>query len=816
MLGLFVVSGACTLVYQVVWVRMLVLVFGTSVHAVSTVVAAFMGGLALGALVFGKLADRRRAPLAGYAWLELGIGLFALASPFLFGRLDDVYTWVYRTSGGAGSLFALLRFLLGFAVLLVPTTLMGGTLPLLTKHVVRRADRLGGGLGRLYAANTFGAAAGCFVAAFVLLEQLGVKGTLWVAATGNLLVAAAAFALSRRGERADVFPAGESPQEEALPTRTVRAVFWGYAASGATALAFEVIWTRALSISLGITTTQSLSAILIVYLTGLAAGGAAGAAVADRTRHPDAWFAGLQIALGGCGLVSVLAFGFLPRLVEAWGPVQSWLGHMTRLFAVTACVILVPTLLMGVMFPLAGKIWARGTFALGTRIGGIAAANTAGSILGALAAGFVLISALGSQRSLILLAGVNVLIGAAVAATRRSWIAAAILPAALAGWLVPGAWMVDVYGRSEPGGELLHYEEDAGGTVTVFGYPDGMRLLKVNGAGEVPTDDAAIRTFRLLGSLPMLAHPDPQEVMVIAFGGGISLGTVELYGPRRIDCVEVVPAVLEAAPYFAEFNFGVAERFTKPHLRFIADDGRNHVLRTTARYDAIVSDSTHPGTADSWVLYTEEFYRLCRERLKDDGLMAQWLPLHGLAVDDFRMILRTFRRVFPEATFWWTEGYGIMLGTRERLTIDLERLASGLDRPAVRDALAPVSLADPETFLSALVFDAAALGTYVGDGPTNTDDLPYVSFADRNRPGPGGDLTILLSMGPSFVVDPTPSVTGRPEELERLKARFAAREWALRADVARRFGSPDRAKAARGRAEAIAPGATWLFGDDRR
>jgi len=822
--ALFFLSGASSLIYQVVWVRMLVVVFGTSVYAVSTVLAAFMAGLAIGSVGFGRRIDRGGNGLRTYAGLELGIGLFALAFPLILGGLEGLHTQLYRALEGSPYAFALARFVIGFLVLLVPTTLMGGTLPVLSKSVVRELSGVGRGVGSLYALNTFGAVAGVILAAFVLIEQLGVRGTTWLAAAINVTIAGVAWWLARGRAMGDASAAvaaaapaaGRSGVgEERTPSPLLaRLVFWGYAVSGFTALGYEVVWTRLLSMALGLTTTQSLSAILVVFLFGLAAGGAVGARLVDRWRRPYAAFGVLELLLGLFGAASIGLFAAIPAIRAALGPAFSWEAHMVRLLVVVVTVILLPTFVMGVLFPVAGRLHVVKLGTLGRRVGGIYAVNTAGAIVGAFIAGFVLIPLVGTQTTILALAGINTALGAVVLAAdgelsqrlRAGVIAALAAPVILLSLLLPSTLVVGLF--APPQTELRYHDEAAGGTVTVLEYPNGIRLLKVNGAGEVPTDHASIQTFRLLGNLPLLLHPRPQEVLVIAFGGGVTLAAVERHRPERIDCVEIVPGVVQGARWFADWNDGVYDRIDGGRLRLIVDDGRNHVLRTEHVYDVIISDSTHPSTADSWVLYTQEFYRLCRQRLTDGGIFAQWLPLHGLSVDDYKMILRTFQSVFPHASVWLTKGYTVLLATPEPLAIDVARLAQRLEAPEVNGPLEEVDLGDPVSLLSTLVLDETALAAYVGPGAVNTDDRPHISFGDRLRSGTQGGLPATMSLIPLYRPE---RIAGRlvhadGEDVERLERRCVARRHSLVADVALSLGERQRASNEARRALSIDPG----------
>ncbi len=800
-LALFFLSGACTLIYQVVWARMLIVVFGVSVYAVSTVLTAFMAGLALGSFYFGRVVDRRgRNGLLLYAILELGIGLFALVFPSIQSGLDEVYTGLYQLLEGSPLLFLASRFAITFAVLIVPTTLMGATLPVLSKYAVERIDRVGWDVGKLYAVNTFGAAAGSCIAAFLLIEAIGVGATIYLAAAINLLIAAAAWALARGSSAARLRAIGE----EALPaapaaagdaagdSRLRKLVLVAFGLSGFIALGYEVVWTRLLSMVLMSATAQTLSTILISFLFGLAAGGAVGARLADRWRDLLLVFAVVELLLGLFGLISVYALGAVPLL---WtGAVKtSWIGNLARLFGAAFVVMCIPTFLMGVLFPVVGRLYVSRLRDLGSRIGDIYGINTSGAILGAFAAGFVFIPAVGTQRSVDLLAWLNILIGAglllangAVRARAKAYTMASFGAAVIAlTTLLPADKVKHLLGWADPSGAIVHFDEDAGGTVSVHDYGGGRHVLKVNGGSEVPTTMTALQTFRLLGTLPMVLHDKPEDTLVIAFGGGITLASVELQKPRRIDCVEVVPAVIEAAEHFEHYNNRIFERFGEPHLNIIVDDGRNHVLRTDRHYDVIISDATHPGTADSWVLYTEEFYRLCRAKLQPGGLVAQWLPLHGLTVYDFKMILRTFRQVYPHATLWVTDVYALMLGTTERMQIDYGQVHSRLQAPAVRKGLEDVLLAGATGLLSTLALDERALVQFTGDGPTNTDDRPYISFSDRTRAGTSFGVPALASLIPFLTESLSDYLTEQDEAtVARLDRRFRARRHYLHGVVA--------------------------------
>ena len=323
------------------------------------------------------------------------------------------------------------------------------------------------------------------------------------------------------------------------------------------------------------------------------------------------------------------------------------------------------------------------------------------------------------------------------------------------------------------------------------------------------TDFAAMQTFRMLGNLPMLLHGAAEEVVVVAFGGGVTLGAAENHAPKRLQCVEVVPAVFDAAHYFADYNNSISQRFDSERLRLIPGDGRNHLLRTTDRYDVIIADATHPTTADSWLLYTEEFYRLCQSRLRAGGIMAQWVPTHGLTVDEYRIVLRTFQSVFPHASVWLNEIYTIVLATPEPLSIDLAKLRQAQAIPAVQTSLAAYDIGDPVSLLSLLALDAQAVTRYAGRGRLNTDGhapVGYLRDADVGKEMTGA--AVLESLAPHLVRSATgwlPAGAADRDLRAGLDKRLEARAQTVRGVAAMLTGDRRNAQLSFWRAQAIDP-----------
>ena len=850
--ALFLLSGACGLVYQVLWARMLIVVFGATLPAVSTVLSAFMAGLALGSFCFGRRIDRVRRPLFVFAALEAGIGLFAFLFPHLLGATgwlaEAEWTWRHPAA------FAAARFALVFGLLLAPTAAMGATLPVISRSAVRRFSRLGSGVGLLYAANTLGAVAGVAGVTFYLMEELGLRGSGYAVGMVNLLVASLAClfgrgvlrspgaeeapdSLEQVSEPASETTPGESragvpepppqarPPEAAeilpLPPLALKAVLIGFALQGFAALAYEVAWVRLFIVAFSANTHYEFSIVLMAFLLGLSLGSFLCGLFLDRRRDLLSMFGGFQIAVGLMGIASVALFAAASGWVGEIQGASTWWRYRGGIFAMSFGIMLVPTLLMGASFPVVSRIWTRSFGQVGRGVGDVNAANSLGAFAGSLTAGLLLIPLFGTEGTFRLLGGLNLLVGIAVIACNpllragRKLGTLALAGAAAAAVILasPGEVMRELSRPSQAGSSLLYYGEGAEGIITVTGKRDGYRKMLLNGGGQVPSEYGSFQLFRLLGHLPMLLHPDPRDVLVVALGGGIALGAVAQHDADRIQCVELVPEVVDAARReFGPYNHRILERLEDYPIELIVDDGRNFLLRTEGRYDVITGDATHPTSTDSWLLYTREFYELCRSRLKPGGILVQWLPFHGLPVADFKTVLRTFQSVFPHASLWRTNNYAIMVGTLDPLSISYSRLREKYASPHVRESLEEVDLDRPFAVLGCFFFGAGAYRQYIGEGTLNTDDHPHLSFV-----GPRGfqakTWMVLMDLARQIAARPVdllpwldrtdPAWT--PSRGDTLATWFRAREEVIRGDVLRYRKQRQEAIAAYSRAMRINP-----------
>ncbi len=750
---IFICSGASGLIYEVIWMRQLTLVFGSTVFATSTVLTAFMGGLALGSFYFGRKIDESdQSPLRMYALLEAGIGAFCLVWPLILSILGALYVLIHRNVTSEFYTLSLIRFVLTFAVLLIPSTLMGGTLPVLTRFFVKRLAQLGTNIGVLYALNTFGAVVGTVAAGFFLLEAFGIRWSLGIGIAINFAVAAIAIALANRVSGVeDVSRQPESVVEETnaqlppansrQPTANSHLVLWAIGVSGFCALAYEVLWTRIMVFFLG-STTYAFATMLAAFLFGIALGSIVLARWVDRIKQPVAVFGILQLGIGLFALILMPAFEELYAMTRA---LQSTFG-VSRFWTFFSCflVMCLPTFLMGASFPLVTKIYTGNERQLGRSIGNIYAVNTVGSILGAFCAGFILIPLLGIRPSIVLMVALNTGIGCLLVlrSGQRTETGGALLHGISIGMPILNAGLAvillltlnqplflksAIFKTQRPGDTLVDYNEEIDATVTTLKDDEAVYRLYVdtNQAADASRWDSP--SHRVIAHLPLLLHRRPKRALVVGFGMGLTSYSITQHGVR-VDAIELSEGVISAAQkHFTHVNGNV---FDSPLFNYKINDGRNHILMTKTKYDMISTGIIHPlVSAGSSNIYTADFYRLCRRILSEDGIMCQWVPLHRLPEAHYKMIVRTFIDVFPHTTLWYkyTPDFVILIGTPEPLRIDYKNFLARAQIASISEGLAADDL-DGLSLLDSFMMGPEAVREYVGPGPIHTDNRPRLEF----------------------------------------------------------------------------------------
>jgi spermidine synthase len=729
----FFLSGVCGLVYEVVWMRRLALTFGITVFATSTVLAAFMAGLALGSLLVARRIDQSPNPVRVYAWLEIGIGTYALVVPAMFAGLEPLYVAAANLLEGRFLLFNLVRALLAFTALLLPTTLMGATVPAIGRYLVERSGAVGWNVGLLYALNTFGAVAGCVAAGFWLVPALGMSRTVLTAAAINIAIGAVLLA-ARVGDRAPTPATRPIPDAAPVSRRLVWVAGIVFACSGFSALAYEVVWTRVLVVHVH-NTTYAFSVMLAVFLAGLALGDALLVPIYDRLRRPLVWLGAVQVAIGLS--VVAAAAAYVPLRAERL-VLSSWEGALGTMIWRSGLVLLPGALLFGMTFPLTARVVCREGERVGRALGLTYAANTVGAIGGSLAGGFLLVPVLGLRGTLVLLSGLNIGLGALcwLVATRGAF-RVALAAAAVALLVVPWRGVpVNMFSQAlniEPRTHrLIYYREGVTDTTGVWeSRRDGRRVVTYGDLRGTAGTHTNVPN-RIQAHLAHLLHPKPRRSLQICFGVGNTLAAAARHPEvEQLDCVELSPHVRETAAFFWTNDNVLAD----PRVRLIIDDGRNFLLRNRQLYDVITLEPPDIFTAGVVNLYTEEFYRLADRSLADDGLICQWLPAGEMSELDLRMLVQAFVRVFPETSLWQQGPLGplLLIGTKAPLSIDVAQLTERMKHPAVRSDLVRVGMPQPSSFFSWFITGPAGTRRWVGDVPAVTDDRTVVDFATPKR-----------------------------------------------------------------------------------
>lgn len=761
-------SGFSFLVMEVCWHRQLALGLGATVAAATAVLSTFMAGLGAGAWWWGRCVDRQARPRRLLALLLLGIGAGGVAGIEVAGAVAT----------RSGALPAIAEWALAVVLLLVPTFLMGGVFPVMGRLVTGGGTPLTVALGRLYAVETLGSAAGALAAGLFLQGAIGQRGTALLAGGLDLLLAGALLAIGDRAEAGRVGAGTEdrakgaaraamgnigSPGAAGAPAR--RQVLLVAFTCGLASLGLQALWFRLFRVYF----TNTSYTFALVSATAIAGSFAGSAWLARRPPEPGRRAAALARAVllfGGLTVLAAIVAVRLPQLLLF--PFESALADpflrvLIVPLAAALLVVLPPAACAGYALPLACRLLVRGRDSVGRDFGLGLAVNTAGSVAGPLLATFVLLPLLGVVRALLLLAAL--VLGAAAVLARGGAPAggrgpARLLPAMAAVAMLLAAVLVPAVPVVPPsvtrfGRELLHHRESIEGTLTVArdrGGPSATKYSFVDNSAVIGSSYDAYKVVRLVGHLPYLAGLDARRALVVGFGMGVTTSAIAAHpGLVELECAELVPGLRDAAHLYRDLNRDVA---LDPRLRLAAGDGRRHLQRSPGGYDLISCDPTHP-ILGSGALYTREWFELCRDRLAPGGMLSQYLPLHKLGERELLGILRTFHEAFPEGSVWLGQYHAVLLGTTSPLRIDFARWserAAALGRDLTFHT-------EPHHLASLLLLDAPALARLTAGAPVNTDDRSYTEFFDR-RCLDEGNLVRNLRLLAAARVDPAVAFTG--------------------------------------------------------
>lgn len=759
MLALFFGSGATALIYEVVWSKFLAQMFGSTIYAQTVVLAVFMGGLALGNRIFGGQADALRAPVKIYGGLEILIGLYAFLFPTLDRGTDKIFIALGTPIAEHAGWLLFLKGILSAALLLGPTILMGGTLPLLAAWLQQQTADAGRRSARFYSVNSLGAVTGAFLAGFWLVQNYGMVATLQITATANVLIGLAAILLNRGGwlvpriETAN--GANEAAPEIPATTATLRWAGIMVAVTGGVSMGLELLASRSLALIFG-SSLQSFAIVLMAFILGIGLGSAW---IASPKRAGRLGEKTVVLLLGfAAAWVTVLVFN-LERWVDFYriartGLGRTEVGYFYQLVLSTgiALVILgIPAACIGAVLPLMMRAVSAAGATLGARVGALLTWNTLGCVFGTLFTGFVLMPWLGLRNAFGVLALVLGLVALAVA-LRRRWRAGIVgativgafsiflLLAGDAGWQnvmssgVFRVWETKFSAQLMPLRKehikILFYKDAPDATVSVESVdgvvgPESIGL-RINGKPDAGTD-VDLGNQLLLAHLPLLVKPEAKDVFVLGMGSGITAGAALAYPINRLDIAENCEPVVEAANIFAGWN------------RHVLDDPRTHVWREDARtvlklhpqmYDVIITEPSNPWTVGVGSVFSKEFYEIAASRLKPDGVVAQWFHVYEVNDDIVRLVLRTFNSVFPYVEVWDT-GIGdiVILGSKQPWPTgpDIFRQGFAIDR--VRTDMWMIDVQSPEALLARQLASQRTGFAIAGDGPLQSDLFPILEYS---------------------------------------------------------------------------------------
>lgn len=728
----FFLSGLAGLIYQTAWTREFAFVFGTSNLAIATVLAAYMAGLAAGAAVAARFANRITRPLLTYGVLELGVGLAALAVPLAIHGSRALYVALLggqpdlASSGGLST--ALFYLVCSFLILMVPTALMGATLPLLVRHSVHSDADIGGRIGLLYSINTAGAVVGTVFAAFVLLPTIGLRMTIWVAAAVNGLVFLAAWALARSTQGEFARARAPTPADSDTPNARGWWVLPLIFGSGVVSFTYEVLWVRLLEHLLG-GSVYAFSTMLASFLMGIALGAALASRIGMSRSRAAVGFAISQLGIAGLSLAAFMAVDWIPTVTHALH--SSGYPKLLIDWAASTLTLFPAATLIGATFPFAVRILARDEADAGSASARVYAFNTLGSVVGSIGAGFFLIPALSYAGTLIACVAFNLILALVTASLlvdrkpRRLQIAAAMGLVALASLPPEEPWEILRYSylghsanQTDP---IRYFGVGRAATVILLEGPSRWQLRTNGNPESMISPSGVIRNqsivARWLGSLPSLVRPETNSLLVVGFGGGVVVESVpSLVG--QIDVIELEPEVIEANRSIRNQRW--RDPLNDPRLTIHLNDARNSLLLTDKRFDAIVSQPSHPWSAGASHLYTQEFFEVAREHLEPGGVFVQWIGLMFVDGPLLRSLLATLSEVFQHVEVYNPRGSGILFLASDTPFDILNSAARAL--AAAPQDFEGLNVYHPEDVLARILLDETGVRELGRGAALNRDD----------------------------------------------------------------------------------------------
>ena len=733
-----VLSGIASLTYQVTWVRLLGLSMGSTSASISTVLAAFFFGMAMGSYLAERITRNRINSFKPYVVLEFLIGVSGLALLPILLHLDGLLA-LFPAVGTELSL----KFAVAMVLLFIPTLCMGATFPVMASILIRRHGEVGLRMGQLYSLNTAGAVLGAAFTGFVFIPNWGLDGSIYIAFALNMTIVLVALSVDRHW----TLPAMEPTPTLAQTGPELSGDDKGYrlralivlAATGFVSIATQVGWTKYLAIFTG-TTIYGFAVILTVFLSGIAAGSWAIKSHLEKIHAPQIWMAAGLVLLGFSLIATRMGFSALPPIYAKINHLSSapFLLHLAK-YAIVFALLFIPTFLLGALFPLNLKLYCGTLQAVRMRIGKAYSVNTVASIVGAIFAGFWFIPRYGTDHLLTLMAVATLLLALMFLPTLRQpalrfALLGSVTVAFLAAWLAPHLsyqalvasvdyqWDTDAQSGKKPA--FLFLKEGKAGVISLVTYDHNVAKLQNNGLNEsminMHDPNKALLIETLLGLVPYMLHENPKSAFVIGFGGGITTRALTLTDLKSIRVVELEPAVVEADRHIAAGDIP-ALRDPRVHLDF--NDARNTLLVERTRYDLIVAQPSHPWLAGAANVFTLQFWDIVKSRLNERGVFGQWVNLFNMDATTLRSLFQAFYQVFPQGMSFANLNTGdlVLIGSKQPLTFDYERMTHILEQPKIKATLGTHGIYTPADLLWYFALSRDEAVAAAGNARPNTD-----------------------------------------------------------------------------------------------
>jgi len=759
------ISGAASLVYELIWIRQLSLVFGGTLYAISAVLCAFMTGLALGAWGIGLLLSHRNKQKKNinlvllYGLIEGLIGLYGLFFPYGLELISGFYAPIVNGTIELGFLLHWIEFFLSTALMLPATICMGATLPLIGSWSIgKNSERILPDVSILYSLNTFGAVAGCLYTQTIALKYFGVSATNLTAIGMNFLVfllctPLRSYFIKSSSSKTPVKKHKINHVSSSTPDRKFSLLLiFIFAYSGMAALASEILWTRVLVFPMG-TTLNSFALILATFLFGIALGSIMADKLLGNSNHVLKFLL-IQLSIA----ISCIAILPLFENLHEWTSKADQLFYdldnialktigIRSLFAFG--LMFLPTLGFGLSFPLANRININLFKTNSKTLGNTYALNTIGATLGTIITPFILIPFMGIRMSLFVIYSILIFLCLVAMAIHFKWndknfvksgfIATTII---FLGYI----WSNPKISTEQLGShnlariemdtqksqlKLIEYIEGDFSTLSVIeNKKSKSRTLYMNGFSTATVSDSIGGSdyMQAMGLIPMILHPNPKKVMVICFGTGNTTGTVSLFPGVQVDGIEIDKNVLSLAHHFSKWNYNAQK---KKNIHMYIQDGRTFTRWTQNKYDVITLEPMSPIQAGTVNLYSREFYQLAAERLNKDGLMMQWLPLHLVGPDDAKSILKTFQEVYPHTSIWnsFLTRIVLLVGSKEEIALDKIRFEELMRIPEIQNSAQQIGINTFLDFTDFFLTDANKVNSFMQNADLITDDRPLLEFS---------------------------------------------------------------------------------------